>query len=191
MSARTIVGRYTDKLVRAKHPIDVVAENPLDNSGDGATCAFKVYDISKDEIISATEAIGQDTLSVTNAGRLEVDDLVEVTQNDASLHESTINAVDSAAGTITIDDVLIVAAAVGNRVRVVMGVAVPMSEYGTPDINALDWGFSGLLPDTHVAHLDPRSKAGFDVDIEVDFNGGAGLRKVKTLCTTIQEDNCA
>lgn len=191
MAAREIIRRSTDKVVEARHPTDVVNQNPLDNTGDSATCTFKIYDPAKDEIISAAEASAQTVLSVTNAGEFDVDDSVEVTLDNGTLHTSTVSAVDSSAGTITIAVGITDTAAAGNRVRVIVGTEITMTEYGTPDLNTIDWGFRGTFADDHPAHLDPQSKTGFDIDIVIDFVGGPGLRSVETICATIQEDSCS
>ena len=187
--ARQTIFRRTDHDIKVIAPIKDI-DNTVLNDLAGASSSFKVYDPSKDEIISATELSGQTVLSVTNAGVFVVNEVVEVTQDDASLHTQAITGVDADAGTITIASGLTVNAQAGNRVRVVLGTAITQVEFGTANVDTEDWGYIGVLPDNHPAHLDPRSKTGFDIDVETVFAGGAGLNKQKTDCLTIVEDDC-
>ncbi len=190
--ARKLIERYTDYDVISRAPIifnytfDV--NEVIDDSANGVA-SFKIYDPSKDELILADEAIGQSTLSVTNAGVFNVDDAIEVTQNDESILASTINAVDASAGTITIDNTLTVAVDVGRRVRVIFGSSVNMSEFGTANLNTRDWGYHGVFDDSISAHSDARAKEGLDVDIEVKVNNSV-RNSTDTIHATIKEDNC-
>ena len=187
--ARRTIFRYTDHDVKVIAPIRDI-DNTVLNDLAGASSSFKVYDPAKDEIISATEASGQTVLSVTNAGTFVINEVVEVTQDDATLHTQAITDVDAAAGTITIALGLIVNAQAGSRVRVVLGMVITQDEFGTANVDTENWGYIGVLQDDHPAHLDPRSKTGFDIDVETIFVGGPGLNKQKTDCLTIVEDDC-
>ena len=190
--ARELVKRYSDYLVRAAHPINegVDPHIPLNDAASVVGCAYKVYDISKDEVLSVVEASGQTVLSVTNAGVFVIGDSVEVTQNNGSLRSSIVAAVSAIEGTVTINDALTDDAAAGKRIRVIFGSSVAMSEYGTADLDTIDWGYQAGLPEDHVSHLDPRAKTGLDIDIEISFDGGAGLAAFDTICITLQEDDC-
>ncbi len=186
MSVREKIPFKTDVTIRLEHPTDVVSipKNPLDNTGDGSTCTFKVYDPAKNEAISSDEAIGQTVLSITNAAKFEVDDILEVTQNDDTLHSQTISAVDAAAGTVTIPVGLTVAADAGNLARVRLGSQVTMTEYGTPALGTLDWGFQGALAKDHAGlELD------LEIDVEISFVGsvGGGLDLLEVLCLVIKK----
>lgn len=193
--AREIIPRFTDKTVNSFAPIDEDASprNPLDNTTDGATCSFKVFDPAKDEVISVAEASGQTVLSVTNAGVFAVSDSVEVTLDNGTLFPSTISSIDTVSDptTVTLADAITDTAAANNRIRVILGSSISMAEFGTPDLNTTDWGFRATLPDDHPAHLDPQSKTGFDVNIEVTLIGGPGLQKRDTICATISEQDCS
>ena len=190
--ARELVKRYSDYLVRAVVPINkgVDPHVPLDDDAGVVGCSFKVYDISKDEVLTALEAIGQTVLSVSNAGVFVIGDSVELIQNDGTIHTSTVSSIDTDAGTVTIADITTVAAAAGKRFRVIFGSSVDMLEYGTANLNTRNWGYQAGLPDDHTVYDDPRTKTGLDVDIEIRFNGGAGLAAFDTICATIQEDDC-
>jgi len=187
--SRLLINRFSDYPVRAIAPIDAINLTVL-NDAAGASCQFKVFDPSKDSVLTASEAIGQTELSVASAGIFVVGEKVECTQDDDSFHTSTITVVDPVAGTITIANPTTVAMATGNRVRVILDSAIAMVEYGTADLNTRDWGYIGTFPDTHEAHKDSRAKDGFDVNIEIQFNGGSGLAKLDVHCVTIKENIC-
>lgn len=170
----------SDSIVRLVAPTDVVNSNPLDNTTDGATASFKVYDPAKDEALTAAEATGQTELSVTNAGVFVVADAVELELDDGSFHASTVSSIDPAAGTVTIADVLPSGAAAGNRFRRIFGAAVSMTEFGTPALETRDWGFQATLPDDHpaIVILDQ------EFDIEITFVGAVagGLNLLEVIC---------
>lgn len=181
--------------IELNHPTDQVAvpKNALDNTTDGSTCTFTVFDPAKDEVLSALEAIGQAELFVTNSEVFVVGDLIELDQDDGTVHSSTVNAVDTTAGTITIDDITTVAAAAGNRLRVRLGGVGTMTEFGTPDLNAApdSWGFRGTLASDH-----PGLKIDLEIDVEINFVGAAvgGLDYRETLCLVVKplaECDCA
>lgn len=186
--AREIFQLKTTRLIEAIAPTNVITCDPLDFTGDGATCVFKVYDPAKDEAISAVEAIGQTILSVTNAGVFVDGDTIEVLQDDGTLHFSPIivGGVDTTANTITITSGITVAAAIGNAVRKLFGPVISMTEFGTPDINTRDWGFRGAIPSNHASQID-----GQDVDIEITFLGtgspAGGLDVFEVICATFSK----
>ena len=75
--ARLKLPYRTDVPIRFIAPEDVLNDNALDNTNDGSTCSFKVFDPGKDEKLSAAEAMSQVELSVTNAAVFEeFDELV-------------------------------------------------------------------------------------------------------------------
>ena len=185
MAVRQKYPFQSDSLLEYVAPADVTAENALDNTTDGATCSFKVYDPGTDEALSAVGASGQTVLSVVNPGAFAVGDLVELTQDDDTIHSSTVatGGIDVAAGTVTIDDATTDAAATGNRFRVVFGTQVTMTEFGTAVFGKRDYGFRGTLSDTHpVQVLDQ------EFDIEIRFIGAVagGLDVLSVLCGIIK-----
>lgn len=171
------------------HPTDEVAvpPNPLDTTGDGSTCTFKVYDPAKSEVLSALEASGQTILSVTNTEVFVVGDLVELDQDDGTIHSSVISiaGIDTTAGTITIDDATTQPAAAGARFRVILGALVTMTEFGTPGANADpdSWGFRGTLAKDHAG-----LKLDLEIDVEIIFVGAVagGLDYLETLCLVVK-----
>lgn len=187
MVAREKFPFQTDRLIEFVSPADLVTKNALDNANDSATCSFKVYDPAKDETLSAVEAIGQTTLSVNNAGVFVVGDSIELIQDDDTIHASTIDAVDPAAGTVNIADATTVAAAVGNRFRVIFGSSVTMVEFGTAKFGRTDppYGFRATLVDTHPVHILDQ-----EFDVEVRFVGApaGGLDKLDVICGVIKPD---
>lgn len=185
--SRTYVPYRSSVAVELEHPTDVVAEprEPLSNADDGATCTFKIYDPAKDEQLSADEVGGQVILSVTGAGEFVVGDLVEVSLDDGSLHATDVVAVDGSAGTVEVTDALPSAAAEGSRIRVRLGSEVSMSDYGTPALETVDWGFRGFIDSDH---------SGLDLDLEVDVeiylrNSGGTLILLDVLYLTVKPNH--
>jgi hypothetical protein len=190
--ARKLIDRYSDYDIISTAPklFNYTTDlNEVVNDASSGSASFKVYDISKDELILADEAIGQTELSVTNAGVFNENDSVEVTQNDESILASTVSSVDTTAGTITIADSLTVAADIGQRVRVIFGASISMTEFGTANLNTRNWGYIGILENTHVAHYDVRAKEGLNVDIEVKVTNSV-MTSTDIICATIKEDDC-
>ena len=190
MATRTKIPYQSSATVRLIAPTDVVSSpnDPLDNSDDGASCSFKVYDPAKDQVLSADEASGQTVLSVTNAAAFKVGDVVEATQDNGVLASGTLSNVNPSAGTITSSGALAGDAAAGNRVRVRLGGEIDMDEYGTPKLGTRDWGFQGSLPSDH-----PGLVLELDIDIEIAFIGdvGGGLDLIENVCAVIKrKEDC-
>lgn len=180
--AREKLPFQTTVTVRFEHPTDEISvpRNPLDNTTDGATCTYRVYDGDVDEVLSTAEASGQTTLSMTNAASFKIGDQVALVLDDKTIHNSPINAVDPDAGTITIDDVTTDTAAAGNRVRVQLGVEVAMTEYGTAALGSITYGFQAALSDTHPGLLMDRN-----IDIERKFLSSSG-NALEVTCHVIK-----
>lgn len=186
MAERIKIPFKTSVSIELVAPIDVLTDDPLDFTDDGATCTFKVYDTDRSkEVLSAIEALGQTVWSVTNAGNFLIGDTVELDQDDGTIVSGTLTGVDPVAGTITSDTATTAAAAAGSSVRVRLGPQITMSEFGTARVDTFDWGFRGTLPSDHAG-----LKLDLDVDIESTFAGtgvvGGGLDLISTLCAVIK-----
>jgi len=190
--ARQFIQRYQVHQVRAIAPknTDVEPNTVLNDLAGVISCKFKVYDPSRDEVISADEAAGQTELSVTNAGVFQENDMVEITQTGGSIYYVQVLSIDSVAGTITINSALDLGANAGARVRKVFGASISMTEYGTADLDTRNWGYKGSLLGNYVAHLDARAKTGLDIDVEINFDGGTSLEAFDVICATIKQDEC-
>ena len=93
-------------------------------------------DSAADTTLSANEASGQTIISVTSVSGFSVGDTARITLNDATIHQSKINAVG--ASTITIDDSLPSASDSGKRfVRTTIDVL-------TPGLDSAQWKGGGL-----------------------------------------------
>ncbi len=188
--ARILLPRYSNRYPRAIAPKDILVDpNVVINDAASGSASFKIYDPSRDEVLTGVEAIGQTVLSVSNAGEFVISDDVELTQDDDTIHLSTINAVDTVLGTVTISAATTVASAVGNRFRKIFGVKVTMTEYGTADLNTRNWGYQGTILSTHDVYKDSRSKDGLDADIEIIVLA-PGMVEQQTICATVKEDDC-
>jgi hypothetical protein len=175
-------------MVRLVAPTDVINDNPLDNTNDGSTCSFKVYDTAKDETLSVAAVGTQVALSVTNVSVFTIGDLVEVELDTGTVHDGgAVTGLNVSTGVVSITNGLASNAAAGNRVRVRLGNAIAMTEYGTAKLRRIDWGFEGVLPDTH-----PGVLPGMLIDIEISFVGsaGGGLNRLDTIHTKVQDSDC-
>jgi hypothetical protein len=182
--ARTKIPFQSDVPVIFRAPTDVVNQNALDNTNDGSTSTFKVYDMAKDEVLSADEAALQPILSVTNASAFKVGDSIEVDLDDGTVHSAgLVTFVDPVLGTITIQFTLASQASAGNRVRVRLGTQITMVEFGTAKIGRRDYGFIGILSDTH-----PGLEIDLEIDVEIRFVGapGGGLDALEILCLVVK-----
>jgi len=189
--ARELIKRFSDRQIRAVAPTNVQADPniPLDNAA-GASSFFNVYDPSEDEVLTVAIVGSVGVISVSNAGVFEIGDQLELTRDDGVTDVSaTVGSIDVALGEITLVGTMLGPAAVGNRLRTIIGAQVTMFEFGTADLNTRDWGFQGLLPSTHPAHRDPRAKTEFDIEIEIRVSAG-GFTAFDVICATIQEDDC-
>ena len=182
--ARTKIPFQSDVPIIFRAPTDVINQNALDNTNDGSTSTFKVYDLAKDEVLSALEATAQTVLSVTNAGVFKIGDIVEVILDDETVHDAgLVIAVDPTLGTITITTGLASQASADNRVRVRLGTETTMDEFGTAKIGHRDYGFIGNLSDTH-----PGLEIDLEIDVEIRFVGapGGGLNVLEILCLVVK-----
>lgn len=181
MACREKIAHGATHVVRYRHPTDEENLEPLDNTEEGATAFFKVMDPSKYGVLTEGEPSLETTLAVTNAGAFEVGDAVDVELDDGTVDEDVVVAVDPVAGTIDVSGGLASGASEGRRARVRLGSSVPMTEYGTPKLGTVDWGFRGTLSPTH-----PGLSVGKEIDVEIWFDGGtASLKDLKVLCLQV------
>ena len=184
MAERVTFKYRTSRELFARRPIhEDETRNPLDNTGDSATCSFTVFDADIDEVVTADST--STTLNVTNAGVFEGQTGVEIELDSGAFHFSAITSVDVAAGTVTLTSGLPSQASAGTRVRATVdATAVNMPEFGTPDLDTQNWGFRGVLEATHKALLTNLRK--IDVEITVLFGT---LRITATICAIVS-DGC-
>lgn len=136
-----------------------------------------------------TQATGTTWLTFDRSPKIVVGDSVRIEETTASsatqvlelsfthLSEPVVNhprfwAVQVSATSIDIED--------NTQCRVQLGADISMSSFGTfPTANPIagdsDWGFRGLITDTHLV------SAGQDVSIEIDYDGGSGQALVTAM----------
>ena len=190
--ARELYKRFTDRQIRAIAPINVLLDPhvPLNNVA-GASAFFNVYDPSEDEVLTVAIPGSSGLIDISNVGVFEIGDVLELTRDDGTTDVSTsVSSIDVALGQITLVGAMTGPAAVGNRVRTILGTQVVMTEYGTADLNTRTWGYQGLFANNHPSYNDPRAKIAFDIEVEIRFTGGVGLKAFDVICATIQEDDC-
>ena len=159
-----------------------------------------------------TYPVGVQMIPVEADPKIVDGDSVELSMDDGTLEVGTATAVVSA--TITEDatdtDALLrsthsaighdqiwtvrttattAAVSAGARVRVKLGADVAMTSFGSfptsnPVAGDTSWGFRGIVPDTNSG-----LKSGMKVRIEIDYNGGAGLKHVTSLLATVMENS--
>lgn len=174
----------SDYFVRLKGPEDLGVDpddvNRLLSSG---TATYSSYDPGIDTVLDAAEALGQTILSVSDAGLFKVGYRLELTQDNGTLHNSSVVSVDASAGTVTINDVTTVAAALGNRVRrVFTSTPVAMTLFGTPVVGSLDWGYRGVLADD-----GPHQFIDQLVTAKMILDAGPGIKITKNECLKVVE----
>ena len=189
--ARVLYKRFTDRQIRAVAPTNVLLDPnvPL-NDAAGASAFFNVYDPSVDEVLTVAISGAVALISATNVGAFKQFDNVEITKDDGTTELAAVTAINVALGQMFVTPSVSGPSAVGNRIRKILGSQVVMAEYGIPDLNTRTWGYQGLFDDNHPAYDDPRSKSGFDIEVEIRFTGGVGLKAFDVICATIQEDDC-
>jgi len=189
--ARELFKRFSDRQIRAIAPTNVQVEPniPLNDAG-GTTSFFNVYDPSEDEVLTVAIVGSVGLISVSNVGVFEIGDQLELTRDNGTTDvTASVASIDVALGEITLSGTLAGPAAVGRRLRTILGTQTSMAEFGTANLNTRDWGYQGLLTGTHPAHTDPRSKTQFDIEIEIRVTA-AGFTAFDVICATIQEDDC-
>lgn len=139
-------------LLRVYDPEDLALPsgdpNRLLSAANGATGSLRVYDDERrSELAAAAAGV---TLTLRHARRFAVGQVVELDLDDGSKHESTIDAVDPAAGTVDLALAAPSAASKGARLRRLLGqVSTPiaMTEFGTPaEGDTTGWGWEGTVP---------------------------------------------
>lgn len=173
--------------VEFRHPIDVRSDppNPLDNSNDGATATFSVYDAEKSEVLRESEPSSEVTLAVTNAGAFSLGDTVEIDLDSGSTHSALVSSIDESADQIVISVGLPSAAQAGSRVRTRLSGPTVMVEYGTASADGANWGFRGTFD------ADPPTfRVGQFANVETSFSGspGGGLDLLTIIRGQVVED---
>lgn len=186
---RVIIKRNSDETIFAIAPRDPDIGTLL-NDAAGASSVFKVYDPSIDESLSADVASAISIIPTTNHGLFKIGYGIEITQDDDTIHASSVISIDIVNKTVTINDATTDTVAEGNRIRVIFGSAVTMAEFGTPVKDTRDWGYRATLLNNQAAHKDVRSRNELDIDVEVKVNGGVGLIATDVLCYTIKGSLC-
>jgi len=185
MPARTILPYKSSILVECLAPTDAKTNNTLNNSDTESTATLKIFNAGKNGVLLAdytsTATVLRCTVLPTVA---EIGDRVEVDQNNADPHVTTIADLSATSGTITLSSGIELNADTGNRAIVRLGATITMEEFGTPQVGKADWGFRAVIPADH-AGLAP----GLDVNLEINFVGQAGgdLDLRKTICATMSE----
>lgn len=173
----------SDSVIEFVAPTDVVNENPLDTSNDGATCSYKVYDPNKDENVTSNAAAAQNFVEVSNVSAFTNGDEVELEQDDDTLFVATVVGVDFQTSELALGTPLPVQSSVGSRVRRIFGTETPMAEFGTAVLGKRDYGFRATLPNDHPVQILDQ-----EFDIEIRFVGSptGGLDLLDTLCGVIK-----
>jgi hypothetical protein len=185
MVARTTLPYRTSILVRFLAPTDAKTNDTLNNTDTGSTTTLSIFDADKDGVLLADYTSGAETLQTTVLPTAaEVGDTVEVDQNNADPWVTTIASLSPTVGTITLSSGIELNADAGNRAIVRLGSVISGTEFGTPQVGKLDWGFDLPISASHVG-LTP----GLDVNLEISFVGqvGGDLDVRETICATISD----
>ncbi len=182
---RELIQFETDHFCRLLDPEDTAVDR--DDAArllDSGTATYKTFDPAVDLVLSAVANLGVSLLTVgSSSGLFSVGQRLELLQDNGSFHNTTVATVDATAGTIGIDDVTTVAAAVGQRVRRTFTSGdVSMALFGVPRHQHKGWGYRGVLADT-----GPHQIMDQDVDCEMILDAGAGIKIKKVECFTVVE----
>jgi len=173
----------TDVAVEFVSTEDLIAQNPLDNTNNGSTCSFKVYDPGKDQLTRFAQPTSETLIAVTDPSAFEVGDQVEITLANGNIHTSTVVGIDDDMEWIQIAGGLPSATDTDARVRVLLGTEVTMDEFGTARIGSKEYGFRGTLAASHPVHVLDQ-----EFNIEIKFVGapGGGLDALDLICGVIK-----
>ena len=182
---------------RIQYKSDTLVEynGTIDNSdgsaitvASGGSCEARLFDNNKDSTLTADATGSQAVLTVDhvkgNQHDFQVGDACYVELDDGTYATIDILSIDEAAKTITLASNLASLASAGKSVSVLLGVAVTMGEYGTPSVPPAvdaDWGWRGTIADTH-ADIE----VGQSVRIQIELNGGAGLKSRRRIKATVE-----
>lgn len=180
----SLIAHRTDYLARLVDPEDFgVDADDAERLLDSGTATMKVFDPGVDEVSTAAVALGQTTIPVTNVGVFVTGTRVELEATDGSFHNTTIDSVDSVAGTIELDDVLTVGIASGARVRgAFLTAPAAMPLFGTPTVGGKNWGYQAPLTDTGL-----HQTIGQEGVAEMTLDAGSGLKIIKLECFKVVE----
>lgn len=174
----------SDNLVALLGPMDVALGTTLATG----TCVFLLFDNNKDSRLRTDRSSTDTLISVTDVVNYRVGDELYVELNDGTFDTLTIVDIDAPQGNIVVaEGGLTSAASKNNRVSVFLGAktgliadAVTMATFGTPVANTFDWGYRGVLPDTHTG-----LNVGQNIRIEITLDAAAGLKLIKNLYANV------
>lgn len=182
--ATTLIAYRTDYLARLIDPEDFgVDPDDVARLLDSGTATMKAFDPGVDLVLTALAALGAGTLFTTDPGLFSVGQRLELEQDDGTFHNTTVGAIDTVAGSIDIDDVTTVEAAVGKRVRrAFLTAPASMALFGTPAVGSPDWGYQSPLSDNGL-----HQTIGQEGVAEMILDAGAGLKIIKLECFKVVE----
>jgi hypothetical protein len=176
----------TDKLVRLHGTYDTETLSAISETLTSATCTFKVYDAVKSASALSVAVSSGVLLTVGDASLFELADTVEVRLDTTVLHDAgLITSIDLDASTITVTNAVPSIASIAAAVLVRLGSEVEMTEYGTPHVGKLNYGFRGLLEDTH-----PGLELWMLIDVVISLVGtpGGGLDRRDVIHARVVEN---
>lgn len=167
-------------------PIDNSTGDPLDNTNDGATCSFKVYNADKDSRLTLVVASGT-IITVADVGLYQVGDIIEIELDSFDMYDcGAVIFIDVPNSKLTISNTIVGVASANRQVRVKLGSEIAMAEFGTPKVGKTNYGFRGVMPWDH-----PGLMLDMNVDIRMIFIAippSDGIA-IGTICDTIVS-NC-
>jgi hypothetical protein len=152
VSARIPFPYKTDHFIEFVSSADLSTNDALDNTNDGATCSYRIFDPAIDEVTVSGLGAASTSVNVTNADLFNTGDTIEIALDDGTTHLATLTSVA--------DPTLFFsghpapsAAAIGSRARYIFGTEVDMPEFGTAVFGKRDYGFREVLAYDHVVQI--------------------------------------
>lgn len=119
------------------------------------TCIGRLFDDSKETTLTANTGGGSTVLPVFDATPFGIHDVIYVRLETGAWHDGgAVVSTDVEAKTVTIFNSLASSAHAGKAVAAKLGADITMTVYGTPVAGTFDWGFRGVILETH-DHLYP------------------------------------
>ncbi len=155
-------------LIRFVGPLDVGTQNPLDNTEDGATGSFTLYNDMADRFTTAVVLSGSAVIPIGNVDSFAVGDIAAIFIDPQTVFDSVILSIDSALNELTITAGVPSDAPAKTLVALKLGPVILMTEYGTPVVGSEAYGFQGTILGDH-----DDLRRGQQIRIEMTFEGTA------------------
>lgn len=153
----------------------------------GGFCQARLFDDSKDDIVTETVAIGSNVIPVRSPKKFQIGDSITIDIGVTQYDAGPITSISVPDSTITVTNNAGAEVKPGADMKVKLGANVAMPLYGTPVPGSYDWGYRGVITDGH-----EDLKIGMNVRIEITFVGAdTNQTRIFIMRTTVVGGNNA